>query len=78
MMDKSVAHGTVIFTPGSSSHTTEDMTSAYLPQPPSMNYPTVFVSYDVSPDQDAIFGSAGPYDDDWESGSDVDRDDWGG
>jgi hypothetical protein len=74
MMDKPVAHGAMAFTPGSCLPIKEDTTSACHPPSPIVSNQTIFISYDVSPDQDAIFGSAGPYDDDGESPADEDRD----
>jgi hypothetical protein len=77
-MDKSIEHGPVSLTPNSSSDRTEDMTSAYLSQSLSTGYPAVSISYTASAkspgDHDAIFGSAGPYDDDGESSTNVERD----
>ena len=71
-MDKPVAYGAVISTLGTFSRIQRGKTSTRLYQYPSTD-PTVFV-FDVSSDQDAIFGSAGPYDDDWEVSYDGEKD----
>jgi hypothetical protein len=79
-MDKPVAHGAMTFRPDSSSPIKEDTASACLTPSPLVSNPTVFTPVSVSyysvyasPDQEAIFGSAGPYDDDGESASDAER-----